>query len=162
MWTHNDDTQGREETLIVTLRSQGINVTHGFTVPGPQHVYQVQLLTINYFWHSSGLPAGAAKQILIQFQQVIHRARQRGKKNEFKHRRTCTHITNCLRTQAAALKTNRFWEGDGCEQTGPSLRAFQFEDIFFDKTHNECNGIKSTKVLHQNSIKLYKIFLSKD
>lgn len=41
---------------------------------------------------------------------------------------------------------------------GLSLRAFQLEDVSFDlqfdKTHNERDTIKSTKVLHCNSSKL--------
>lgn len=52
---------------------------------------------------------------------------------------------------------------DGSGKMGLSLRAFQFEDIYFpehllvlhfDKTHNERDTIKFTKVLHCNSSKL--------
>lgn len=113
-------------------------------------------------------PAGTAKQILIQFWQVIRIARWRSTKNGvflFVFFSILSRYIHAKKTSNVSALLNMYSEGVTeverlvCLSEHFSLKTFTFPRTFawftfFDKTHNERDTIKSTKVLHCNSSKL--------
>lgn len=111
------------------LRSQGINANHGLAPWSTACVVSYkQLIT---FGIPQCSPAGKAKQILVEFWQVMHKAKIEKQKPCVLQ--TCKNI-KCLSTQAAVSRQNHRLYISTCDVSGKadlSLRALQFEDIYF-------------------------------